>query len=263
MPTSRIPATGIPGSRLLAFGGIVGSTTLGAAIASTPATLRIENGTGACGPLGTWAMLVAISFFPMGMAVLVLRRARIGFAALGNRDSLAPLLTIIVWLTATLLSLLALGALLRARTHHRALGGVVLAVVAVAASVVLGVITIRLAAIMRRLPRSLLGALGIAAGAGLGFFAAFARAQIAHSGPFLPSTESAMLVDGAAFAVSALVASGSPLAPRRSLALVGPPLAVVILLLGVSSLRSCPRAFDTLGGEAPLFSKLAELVAPH
>jgi hypothetical protein len=260
MPKSRLLATGTPGSRLLGFGGIVGAATLGAAIASTPATLRIGTDAGSCGALGTWALLAAVSLLPMGVAVVLLRRARLGFAALGNRQSLLPLLTLVLWLATTFVLLFALGALFRARTHHRALGGVVFAIVALAASAGLGIFSVRIASLLRRLPRSVLWGLGIAGGAGIGFCVAYARAGTV---PVLPPSESAVLVDGVAFAVSALVASGSPLVPRRSLSLLGPPLAVIVLLLGVSSLRTCPRVKETLGEEAPLFAKLVELVAPH
>jgi hypothetical protein len=263
MAPSRIPASAGPGSRLLGFGGTVGAATLGAAIATAPAMLRIEDGSARCGPLGTWAILVAITLVPMGVAVLVLRRARGGFAALGSRESLAPVLTVLFWLASTFVSLVILGAALRARTHHRALGGVVFALGALAVNVALGLFSLRLAKLVRRLPRWVLWTLGVAFFAGLGFLVAFARAQMAESGPPLPTAESAKLVDGVAFVVSALLASGSPLVPRRSLALIGPPLAVVMLVLGVSSARTCPRLRETLGEDAPLCAWFVELTAPH
>jgi len=260
MSESHLLAAGNPGSRLVGFGGIIGAATLGAAIASTPAALRIGGDARPCGSLGMWAILATISLAPMGVGVVLLRRARLGFAGLGNRRSLAPLLTVVLWLGTTFALLVAMGALLRMRTHHRALGGVVYALVALVACAGLGTFSIRLTGLLRRLPRSILWALAIAVGAAVGLCVAYARAG---GGLALPRAESAVLVDGAAFAVSAMVASGSPLVPQRSLALVGPPVAVLVLVLGISSYRTCPRVKETLREEAPLFAKVAELVASH
>jgi hypothetical protein len=253
-----------PDSSLLRFGGAVGAAALGAAIAAGPATLRIEAATGACGPLGTWALLAAVTLIPMSVAVWALRRAKPGFAALGKPGTLAPLLTLLVWSVATFAALAVLGALFRARTHHRALGGVVFAGAGLVVAVGLGLVTIRLAKVVPRLPRAARWGIGIGLGASLGFLAAVAREQIArHAGPALPPAESARLVDGLAFAFSALLASGSPLVFRRSLALLGPPFAVVTLVLGISALRACPALLGAIEEQAPLFSWLLGLLPQH
>ena len=261
-------------SRLLGFGGMVGAAALGAAIAAAPAALRVEGGAGACGPVGTWALLVAVAIVPMGLAVFALRRARVGFAAGGRpawnggastgNGSIAPLLTLLLWLVATFASMTVLGALFRARTHHRALGGVVFAGVALAVALLLALVSVRVAAIAQRLPRSVRWGLGAALGAGVGFLIAVARAHMAEPpAPPLPPPESARLVDGLAFLLAALLAARSPAALRRSLALVGPPFAVIILVLGVSTLRACPPLKATIEEQAPFFGSLVGLLAPH
>jgi len=200
----------------------------------------------------------------MGVAILALRRAKGGFLALGKPGSVAPLLLLLAWLVSTFASMTVLGALFRARTHHRALGGVVFAGAALVVAIGLAVVLSRVASIVRRLPRAARWGLGIALGATFGFLVAVARAQVARaSGPSLPPAESARVVDALAFTLSALLAAGSPLVLRRPLALLGPPLAVVILVLGVSALSGCPSLREAIGTEAPLFASLLALLPLH
>ena len=66
-----------------------------------------------------------------------------------------------------------------------------------------------------------------------------------------------------AFALGALVASGRPFVNRRALALVGPPLAAIVVVLGASSLRACPSLRETLYGQAPAASWFVGLVCAN
>jgi hypothetical protein len=246
------------------FGGTVGAGALGAVIAAVPATLRVESVAGVCRPGGTWALLGGVAIVPMSIAVLVLRRARVGFVALGKRESVALASIVLVWLVSTFACLSLLGSLLRARTHHRALGGVVFAGGALSVAGMLALVCARAARIARGLPRTARWGLGAIAGGLLGVVIALARAKLGHlASPPFPFEESAKLVDGMAFALSALLASVSPLVHRRFLALLGPPLAVAILVLGVSSLSACPPLRDAVEEQAPVFFWLIALVAPH
>jgi hypothetical protein len=246
------------------FGGTVGAGAFGAVIAAVPATLRVESVAGVCRPGGTWALLGGMAIVPMSIAILVLRRARVGFVALGKRDSAALASIVLLWLVSTFASLSLLGSILRARTHHRALGGVVFAGGALSIAAMLALVCARAARIARGLPRTARWGLGAIGGALLGVVIALARAKLAQlSSPPFPFAESAKLVDGMAFALSALLASVSPLVHRRFLALLGPPLAVAILVLGVSSLSACPPLRDAIEEQAPVFFWLVALVAPH
>jgi hypothetical protein len=244
-----------PGSWLLGFGGTVGAALFGAMIACAPASFRLEASDRACGLVNTWTVLGAVSLLPMSLAIVTLRRARIGFVAFGKRGGLAQGPTLLLWILSTFALLTCLGATLRARTHHRALGGVVFAVTALILAAVLAISLVRLVEIAKRLPIAVRWWLGAVAAGGLGFLVAVARARMTTPAA-LPRAEGARLVDGLAFGLSALMASGSPLVARRSLALVGPPLAVVVVILGVSSLHACPPLLESLEEQAPLFAWL-------
>jgi hypothetical protein len=262
-PTGEGPP-GEPESWLLRFGGALGAGALGALIAAMPATLRIESLGETCSRGGTWALLSAVTIVPMSTAIVGLRRARTGLVALGKRHSIALATTSVLWLASTFVSLTALGSLLRALTHHRALGGVVFAGSGLFSALALALVCTRLSNIVLGLPRAVRWGVGILGGSLLGFAAAVVRTKMAHgSGPSLSTLDSAKLVDGLAFTLSALLASASPLVSRRTLALLGPPLAVVIVVLGVSALFACPVLRDTVEEKAPLFSGLVALVAQH
>jgi hypothetical protein len=246
---------------LLRFGGIVGAAALGAAIAAAPAALRLESASRGCGPLGTWAILVAAEMLPMTLAVLALRRARPSFDAFKRE---VPAVAMGLWLSGTFAALAVLGGVLRARTHHRALAGVVFAVSALLVAWVLALALVRLRAMMRRLPGWARLTMAVVAGASLGVVAAVARAHLARAGDsLLPPSQSAKLVDGLAFALAALLASGQALARRRPIALFGPPLVVAVLILGPSTLRTCPPLREAIDEQAPLLSGLVALLALH
>jgi hypothetical protein len=263
-PPSGEAPPGEPESWLSRFGATVGAGALGALIAATPATLRIESLGEPCSRGGTWALLCAAVIVPMSAAVVVLRRARAGFVALGKRDSVAPATTVVLWLASTFVALTALGSLLRALTHHRALGGVVFAGSGLFSATALALVCTRLTKIVLGLPRAARWGLGTLGGVMLGLGVVVVRVKVAQGfGAPFSTAESAKLVDGLAFALSALLASASPVVHRRTLAFLGPPLAVIILVLGVSSLFACPRLRDAVEEQAPLFSGLVGLVAPH
>jgi hypothetical protein len=242
-------------SSLLRFGGVVGAGTLGAAMAAAPAALRLEGAAGVCSPVGVWALLFAVAIVPMSVAVVGLRRARAGLLALGRSEGMTPVAMLVAWLVSCFVALTLLGALLRARTHHRALGGVVFALGAFVVAVGLALVLVRVGSMVRRASlatRWVLAALGAAA---LGFAVALARHQLAReAAPPFSVAEGARLVDGLAFVLSAFIASGYPFVQRRVIALVGPPLAAIVLILGVSSWRACPSLRDALEERAPLFS---------
>jgi hypothetical protein len=258
-------APGEPVPWLLRFGGVVGAGTLGAAIASAPATLRVASVAGVCSPAGTWALLGGVAIVPMSISIVALRRARVGFGALGQQESVALATTTLLWLASSFASVTLLGSFLRARTHHRALGGVVLAGCTLAVAAALALVCSRAAKIVLGLAQAARRAALVMGGAFLGLLliALSSAALLSVARAPSPRTEDAKLLDAMAFALSALLASASPIVHRRVLALVGPPLAVAILVLGVSSLFACPVLGDAVEEKAPLFFWLVSLVAPH
>jgi len=244
------------------IGGVVGAGAFGSAMAAAPAALRLEPSLGVCSPVGAWPFLFGVSIVPMSVAVLGLQRARSGFRALGRSDGMTPVVMVLAWLGSCFAAMTLLGALLRARTHHRALGGVVFAFGAFALAVGLALALARIGALLRKTsPRArwvfvILGAAALA----LGMFQA--QHRLGSTAP-LSAAEGAKLVDGLAFALSAFIASGYPFVQWRALALIGPPLAGVVLILGLSTWRTCPTLQHALGEQAPMFAWMARYEAPH
>ncbi len=255
---------GEPKSWLLRFGGIVGAGAFGSAMAATPAALRLQGTLGSCSPMGAWPFLFGVAIVPMTLVIVGVRRARTGFRALGRSDGMTPVVLLLAWLASCFSGMTLLGALLRARTHHRALGGVVFGFLALVMALGLAVVLVRVASIVRRTSSTMKWALMGIAAAGLGFVVAFTRHRLAQGGssPFSPD-EGAKLIDGLAFALSAFIASGHPIAQRRAIALAGPPLATILVILGASSWRTCPMLGQTLDEQAPLFGWIAHRAAMH
>jgi hypothetical protein len=248
---------GEPRSWLLKFGGVAFAGTVGSALAAAPAALRLKTASGLCSPLDGWALLFAVAIVPMTLAVVGLQRARAGLAVLGRGDRMTPMAMLLAWAVSCFVGMTSLGSFMRAHTHHRALGGVVFALLALAMAASLGLAFARIGSVLRRASpgvRWVIAALGVAL---LGVLVAVVRRQLGgEASPPFPPVESAKLVDGLAFALSALIASGYPFVQRRALALVGPPLAAIVLMLGVSSWRSCPSLCDAMEERAPLYSWL-------
>ncbi len=234
------------------FGSLVGAGVVGSIIATAPALLRLEGATGVCSPFGAWAVLIAATVLPMSLLVLALQRARGGFMALGMGRDKVPLAMLLGWISSTFAVMVFVGALLRARTHNHALAGVTFAIAGLVLALVLALVWTRLVQVARRIPAH--RRTGIAVAMGTGFALALVwigRDLSRRSSPPLPILQDVKVLDGLAFAVGALVASGRSFAHRRALALVGPPFAAVIVVLGVSSWRTCPSLRDALSGHAP------------
>lgn len=243
----------------------MGASALGALLAAVPAAFRIassaaaSSGTHAAG-LGdiakTWTMLGALGAVPMGLAILVLRRARAAFFALDGRPTLA--LTGLLWFVSSFGSLAFLGSLLRARTHHRALGGVVFALCALFLMAFLAPVSARAAKILFRFAGPVFGGTRACGAALLALVFAAAIAGLVDGEHWR-----SLGPDGCAFAIIVLLAAFSPLARRRTLALLGPPLAAILFVLGTSTLFRCAPLRDAVEHDAPLYSWLLTLVVPH
>jgi hypothetical protein len=245
----------------MSFGSIVGAGTLGSALATAPALLRLEGAAGVCSPFGAWALLIAGTVLPMSLLVFALRRARAGFVALGLGKDRVPLAMLFAWFGSTFAALALLGALLRAVTHHHALAGVTFAIVGLALSLVLALVWTRLAALTRLIPKGGQWVVMVALGVGMAGVLAWSLHELTHGSPSpLSNLQNVKLVDGLAFAGGALLVSGRLFTNRRGLALLGPPLAAMVLVLGVSSLRACPSLRDALPGQAPGVSWVVGLI---
>src|SRR5579883_2054772 len=199
------------GTLVVRFGTAVGVATLAAAVASIPATMRVA----AALPQGprapsVWLACVSAMVVPMVLAVVVLRRARVGLRSLGGADATARGLGVVVWLLSLFLVLAVVGSVLRATTHHHALAGTTFAILALGAAIVLGVLSARLSAIIAgrsdRARRVLV--VGVGGGLVLVLVVASLRFARAFTGtPDAPPAAGAFVVDVLAFAIAALFAS--------------------------------------------------------
>ncbi len=253
-----------PPSVLLHFGSAAAVSALGAAAATLPSGLRVNDSGAAatCGALAVWVALVSAAFVPMLGAVLLLRSARGGLRILAVPSALPNLAAFALWLLLESAVLFLLGAILRATTHHHALAGVTFAIAAVVCGALSMLVARRVVGLYRAgsvRVRALLGAAALVLALGFALLAS----RFSHTGGArLAASLGPSLVDGFAFFIAAGFASRTAFARIRVLSLLGPPLAVTVLLLGFSALRSCPTLAEAIDEQAPAFAPIARLVQP-
>jgi hypothetical protein len=151
--------------------------------------------------------------------------------------------------------------LLRAVTHNRALAGVTFAMGGFALAVAVAVATRRFVAVIEHAPpkgRALAAmALALSVGASLAWvairFASAARRDAASS------ASAAIVVDCLAFALAAFFAARPSFAGRRSVAIAGTAVALLVAAGGLSALRD-PSVRAAIEEKAPAFAPLADLV---
>jgi hypothetical protein len=250
------------GSLVLRFGTAIGLAALAALACAAPAAVRLSAPfvTAATGAR-VWVALGAAALGPMVVAIVVLRSAAEGLRAFAGPGAALRAFGVALWLAAMLVALTTFGSVLRATTHHHALAGVTYAFGALALAVGSALVCARSIAILRAASpavRSLVvGALGGVAAVALAWEGQrFVRAG-AHDAA--SSAVAATVVDVFAFALSAYFASRRALVARRGLALVGPPIAVVVAALGISALREAPVR-DAVSERAMAFAPAARLV---
>ena len=165
-------------------------------------------------------------------------------------------------MAALLVGMSVLGSVLRATTHHHALAGVTFAFGALGLALGAALVCARLVAILRDASdrtRRLL-AIAIAAVAFLAVAWVSLRFVRAVTHDTNPSAAAALVVDVLAFMLAVLFASRRSFVTRRVLAVVGPPLAVVIMAVGFSFLRDASLV-DGIRDRAPAFAPVSDLLS--
>ena len=261
-PTEEKPPPSKPlgGSFLLRVGACVGASALAAAVAAVPATLRVGGGAPA------WATLASIALLPMLAAVPVLRQARVGLRAYGGPGASAKAVGIALWLSLLFAMLTPFGALLRATTHQHALAGVTFALGASVLAIVLAIVCVRLVTMISARGERTQRTLVVVASGLLVAAIALGAVRLAHSlsgASALPASAGTMLIDGLAFAITALFASRATFASRRPLAIFGPPGAAILLVLGVSLLHGSATVADAIAVHAPAFAAAGGFLLGH
>jgi hypothetical protein len=247
------------------FGTAVGLAAVAALACVVPAALRVASSdAGNVGRTHAWIGLAAAALLPMLAAVVVLRGAREGLRAFAGSGAGLRLYGVGLWMAVLLVGLSLFGSVLRATTHHHGLAGVTFAFGALAFALGDALACVRVVTIARGLPergrRVVLPALAVAVGivllaVGVRFLRAASHDAASHAA-------AGIVVDVLAFALAALFASRQSLALRRSIAVVGPPIAVVVAALGVPMLRDA-QLRTAIGERAPAFGAVVQALIPH
>jgi hypothetical protein len=229
---------------------------------SLPATLRVSDRVAATEPASRiWLGLATSALAPMMCAILVLRGAREGLRAFSGPGARIRALGAIVAVPGLIVALSLFGGVLRAATHNRALAGVTFAMGGFALVVSAVVASGRVVALLEQAPprRSAMAGLAIvvALGAALAW-TGMRFASVAGRDP-ASSASAGIVIDVLAFALAALFAARPSFAQRRSLALAGPVLAVIMAFWGLSALRD-PVVRAAIEERAPAFAPVADLV---
>jgi hypothetical protein len=231
-------------------GSLLGAGTLAAMAASFPSALRVASFVPS-GP-GTWIALAACATVPATIAVALLRGARDGARRFAGEDASLAAWSVGSWVLATFLALTALGAVLRATTHHHGLAGVTFALMGLAVATFVALVVRRVAAIGRRAEpfnrAALLGASIVALGVAAMLVAL--RAMRA-SDVGLPPAAGDALIDALAFAIAAGFLSRPAMMTSTWLGRAGLPLAMGVLGLGLALLSRDPALVDAIRAHAP------------
>ena len=266
MPASAPPpprASADGGSFVLRFGTALGLGAVAALAGAVPAALRVApvaaEGPGA---VRVWIALAAAALVPMVAAVVILRGAREGLRAFAGPGAGLRAMGVGLWLASLFVGFTLIGRVLRAHTHHHGLAGVTFAFAALVFAVGSAAVCARIVALARRAPefarRGLVLILATAAILALGYVGVrFVRAASHDAASY---GAAGTVVDVLAFALAAFFASRPGLMARRFIAFVGPPLAVVVVALGVTTLRDA-AVHDAIGESAPAFAPVVEFLS--
>ncbi len=241
------------------FGAAVSAVVLSSVVATMPAAMRIGPLVdGSCGVASVWLALVALAFTPLALVTVTLRHALAALRLFDPRSVATAIAAVLVWGTATFVALALLGAVLRATTHHHGLAGVTFAMGGLAIAAILAVLSTRFVVWARAAAAPLrwlaVAAVSLAMGVALAFFSRI----LGHS-----DAGARLAVDLVAFAFAAAFGAGA--FPHRSrpfapLALAGPPVAAVVLFIGLGALRSSAPLRAAVREQAPILAGV--LVAP-
>ncbi|CAN5393735.1 hypothetical protein BH09MYX1_BH09MYX1_63100 [soil metagenome] len=250
--SASLPPTAAPFSTRL--GGALAVAVPASMIAAVPAALRLSE-SGALSLVHAWALLTGLVVLPVAILGLVGRRAYLGWCGLGPDEAGLRLAAAFGWLAWTALLADRVGAILRAKTHHHALAGVTFSLAIIVTAMVLALVARRVFVLLRDLDRrheTLTRAVAIVwvAVPIFGLVLAFRAAA-----PDLAPDARATVIDGAALALGAIVASRSLASPQRALVVGGPVVFLTLLAIGIAGLRGVETR-GALDAAAPLLARL-------
>jgi choline-sulfatase len=243
------------------------ATPAAAVVAALPAAVRLSGERGHL--VEAWLVVAGLLCPIFAASIVATRAARRGFSVLPPESRTSLFVGAGLWALLSLPAMAALGAWLKAHTHHRGLGGATFALLALAACAMTALIAWRVTTgVLSRVRRdSTRGALALAIGlAALVFLvAAAARAALGDGvapRPVGAERLAALLLDGGLAVVATAAAAALDLAPRRSSAALqlGAGATVFVLAVGVALAVRSPALRRDLHDRAPLASSVGQTI---
>jgi len=237
------------GSLVLRIGLIVAGGVITALVSALPAALRMGDDASPLRAVEQWLVLTAIAT-PLGiLAVFAIGRARAGLRILAGDRTVAFAAGFLWWCVIELGLLSLFGALLKKTTHNHALAGAAFAMFGTFTGILVLLFARRASVVLASGgPASTRAGFAIAAAcAGLVTLLVLvrtARADDLHT--------AGGLVDAVLFGTLATLTSSRILARFRALAIVGMPIAVLVVIAGLTTLGLDPSLRDSLTVTAPL-----------
>jgi hypothetical protein len=248
--------------RLLRFGSAVGLGAAASLAGALPATFRVAGAVSSTeGTTRVWVALAGTALVPMIAAVLLLRGARDGLRAFAGPGVELRAFGVGLWLASMFVAFSLYGSVLRATTHHHALAGVTYACGALVIAIGSAIACARVVAILTEASdggrRWIAGALALVTALSLAWIGLrFVRAVSHDPGS---AGAAAVVVDVLALALAAGFAARPSFADWRGLAVMGPPVALTVLALGLISLHDEPLR-SAIGELAPAYWPIVGLV---
>lgn len=243
-------------SVVMRVGYIVGAGVVAALASSFPASLRMGDESSPSRALLQWVVLSALATPIAVLLVAVLRRARVGVRLLMGEKTQLLAIGVLWWSVIELGILSMFGAVLRKTTHHHALAGVTFAIFAIVSGGLVGIFARKATIILARGGSSLQRS-GLIIAASAAFLVVMlvgvrtSKAEGLHT--------ASALVDGIALAITSTIASSRVFARYRPLAMIGVPVAVLVVMVGLTMLRFDPKLRASLGDIAPIHTLVIAL----
>jgi hypothetical protein len=241
------------GSRVMRFGTAASAVVLASILATMPAAVRVAPQVAAsCSAASAWVSLLALAFVPLLVTTVVLRHALAALRLFDSKAVAGGVAVAIVWALLTFTALTPFGAALRATTHHHGLAGVTFALGGLVVAAIMAVFSVRLVQWGRAASPVqrwvVMCASGLAFGSGLAFVARLVGGSAPASAFVL---DVVALVFASAFGAGVFPYRSRPVAP---LALAGPPLAAILLVVGLGTLHTTPALRSTIADQAPVLA---------
>lgn len=244
------------GPMVLRIGLVVAGGVLTALVSSLPAALRMGDDASVARAIEQWLVLGAIATPLAILAVLAIARAKVGLRVLAGERAVSFSAGFLWWCTVEIALLAAVGSVLRKTTHNHALAGVAFAFFALLSGAVVALLA-------RRVTVVLDGSGPAAPRSGLSVAAACAALVVllvaVRTGRADDLHTAGGIVDAVLFAGLATLASSPAFARSRPLAIAGLPVAILVVIAGLTTLALDPKLRDSLTVTAPIHGLVIDL----